>query len=301
MLWVVADDITGAAEMAGIALRFGCRVGLSVYTEDDACITPPSAEVDVQVYATDTRSMSEAEAIALTAQLGRQLKAAGCTNLFKKTDSALRGHIVPELKTLLKTTGIPHALLLPQNPSLGRILHGGIYSIKGTPLHKTPFASDPEYPATTSRAATLLKLTEEDANLIRLPDATTTEEVSACLHQTNDGQTLFAGAADLFTAWLYRQGYHPLASPTPFAGLGDNSALILCGSTARHPLANEPYLCRSHTPLRNMPLAVYQDQASAEAWLAELLPLYEAHPSLALVIDHPPLTDKAIALRLRTV
>ena len=57
---VIADDITGAAEIAGIAVHYGLQVELLT----DVGGSAPKA--DVLVVATDTRSLSEADAVAET-------------------------------------------------------------------------------------------------------------------------------------------------------------------------------------------------------------------------------------------
>ena len=62
MIAVIADDITGAAEMAAIAHRLGLRVKLTMQPE----ATP---DCDVLVIATDTRSMSESEAATVSREL----------------------------------------------------------------------------------------------------------------------------------------------------------------------------------------------------------------------------------------
>ena len=96
---VIADDITGAAEMAGIAHCHGQQVRLLC----SLCCDQVAAEkTGTTVIATDTRSMTEGEAVAETRRLISHLLPLS-TPLFKKTDSALRGHVVAELKTLMKT------------------------------------------------------------------------------------------------------------------------------------------------------------------------------------------------------
>ncbi len=147
MIAVVADDITGAAEIAGIGYRFGLTVGFLTEVEG------PLPECDVLVLATDTRSMNEQEAVTETHRVVRELRGRGVQAFFKKTDSALRGHIVAELKAFLQESGCSRALLMPQNPSKGRIVKQGVYYINGRPLQETSFAFDPEFPANSSVVA----------------------------------------------------------------------------------------------------------------------------------------------------
>jgi uncharacterized protein YgbK (DUF1537 family) len=310
---VIADDITGAAEMAGIAHRLGLKVHLYIYrgglegageragTASDTA--SGAGTVDLQVYATDTRSMSEQEAVAETEQLAKQLCAAGTRPLlFKKTDSALRGHIVPELKALMHTLRIPCAVLIPQNPSMGRVVREGVYYIDDTPLHLTRFSFDPEYPAVTSEVRTRLGLRNGDN--ILFADADSVGQIAATVSAQADDETLFAGGADCFTAWIrdyilgtdYAEGTGNRRDETDCAeetGTTCGNTLFVCGSTIRHSLPDGVLRC-------NMPEALFLGAAPSTVWTAQLLPLYQqAATPLALVIDHPPQPGKAVAARLR--
>ena len=126
ILMVVADDLTGAAEIAGIAIRYGLRTTL---------VMKPSAtaideDIDVLVVATDMRSMSEQEAVDVLSSMLHPVASRihdGSLQLFKKTDSALRGHSMAETDTTLKSLGLHTAVLIPQNPSKGRIIDQGRY------------------------------------------------------------------------------------------------------------------------------------------------------------------------------
>ena len=58
MIVVIADDITGAAELAGIALRYGLRVSLSNEIKK-------SEGFDVLCLYTNTRSVQKNDAVAM--------------------------------------------------------------------------------------------------------------------------------------------------------------------------------------------------------------------------------------------
>ena len=128
MIAVIADDITGAAEIAGIGYDYGLKVVLTRQLEDHlpAC--------DLLVCITNTRSLPKEEAISQSLALGKKLTALGIDTLFKKTDSVLRGHVLAELEALLEATDKQGALLLPANPSLGRQIIGGIYYVNQQPI-----------------------------------------------------------------------------------------------------------------------------------------------------------------------
>ena len=196
---VIADDITGAAEIAGIAFSKGQEVRL-------LCSSPLNCDSvavnGTTVIATDTRSMSEVEAVAETRHIIRPLSLEGDGGrlLFKKTDSALRGHVVAELTALMESTGYQRAVYLPANPTKGRVIKNGLYYINKVPIHETAFSYDPEFPAKTS----VLKerFPDAEANGIIMPDAESMDDIRNIIGLYNDGKTLFAGAADLFSALL---------------------------------------------------------------------------------------------------
>ena len=109
---VIADDITGAAEIAGIASTRGADVRL-VCGSSVGCYSV--ATDGTTVIATDTRSMSEVEAVAETRRIASAINHQPSA-IFKKTDSALRGHVVAELQALMEATGALRCVYLPATP-----------------------------------------------------------------------------------------------------------------------------------------------------------------------------------------
>ena len=284
---VIADDITGAAEMAGIAFTHGQQVRL-VCSGSVCC---DSVAVNgTTVIATDTRSMTEAEAVAET----RRITSAfihHTSAIFKKTDSALRGHVVAELSALMQATDYHRAVFLPANPSKGRIIRGGIYYINHVPIHETDFSFDPEFPATTS--ALKERFPDAEQYGIIMPDAESEEDIRRVIAKYNDGKTLFAGAADLFSAMLGTFGNTRITSNTRASRLSGSSTLILCGSTQSKPLD-------LGIPVCEMPREVYDGHEGADYWLAHST-LIPPPSSLLLSIPYTHRTGKAVAVHLRTV
>ena len=289
---VIADDITGAAEIAGIAFSKGQEVRL-------LCSSPVNCDgVAVNgttVIATDTRSMSEVEAVAETRHIIRPLSLEGDGGrlLFKKTDSALRGHVVAELTALMESTGYQRAVYLPANPTKGRVIKNGLYYINKVPIHETAFSYDPEFPAKTS----VLKehFSDAEANGIIMPDAESMDDIRNIIGLYNDGKTLFAGAADLFSALLEMTPndtphpssiiHHP-SSITPHP-----SSIILCGSTQSKPLDWD-------IPIAPMPRDIYDGNEDISLWDTSA---YKEKHSLILTMPYTHRTGKAAAVHLRTM
>ena len=311
---VIADDITGAAEIAGIAFAQGQEVRLVCGGTVCCCDT---ATYETTVIATDTRSMSEAEAIAETRCIAKfplgarpfpRLTGALPCVFFKKTDSALRGHVVAELSTLLEATGYKRAVYLPANPSKGRVIHGGTYYINGKPIHETDFSFDPEFPAKTS----VLKerFPDAEAKGIIMPDAESEDDIRNVIAQYDDGKTLFAGAADLFSemigmgcgrlkktiATYHGDTYHgdrPSDSSLRSTnhGVSPHDTLILCGSTQSKALD-------LGIPIAPMPREVYDGNTDLSLWDTTA---YDEQHSLILTMPFTHRTGKEAAVHLRNM
>lgn len=311
---MIADDITGAAEIAGIAHAHGQQARLvcacpadgesgSVYCDSVAVTT---------VIATDTRSMSEADAAAEIRRIASAISH-HTSPIFKKTDSALRGHVVAELSALMQTTGYQRAVYLPANPSKGRIIRNGVYYIKEAsgkgqevrevPIHETAFSYDPEFPAKTS----VLKerFPDAEAKGIIMPDAESEADIRMVIQQYDDGKTIFAGAADLFRATLLQKPISPIGLISPISPIDLISpiSLILCGSTQSKPLD-------LGIPIAPMPREVYDGEQDADYWFQSLTSPLSAQASsptkgplssLILTIPHTHRTGKETAVHLRTV
>ena len=160
MIAVLADDFSGAAEVAAIARRYGLLV--EVHTTFQ-----PSSSADLVVIDTDTRSTSRAEAEHRVAEEVRRLDEGGVGSVYyKKVDSVLRGHVVAELRRVLELTGRQRALLAPFNPSYGQTIRDRRYAIRGTPLDETRFAEDPEYPVRTADVVELLDRDEMSVHYV---------------------------------------------------------------------------------------------------------------------------------------
>jgi len=146
---VIADDLTGAAEIAGAALRFGLtsEVQLGRLVDSDA---------DVVVVDADSRSSSAETAFAKVHELTEQAVAMRPDVLFKKVDSLLRGPVLAEITAMRIAGGFDRCLLLCGNPRKRRTVIGGKVYVDGVPLHDTGFAVDPEHPCSTNDVVQLL-------------------------------------------------------------------------------------------------------------------------------------------------
>lgn len=338
MIIVIADDLTGAAEIAGIATRHGLSTQLTTQPAS------PLPAADVIVIATDTRSGSATDAVKATIAVAKLVDdcvkthrsavpslndrkdnadgfnhdiLCGCKGkiavsdrniiLFKKTDSALRGHIVAESQALMRELGYAKALLIPQNPSKGRVIRAGIYLINGVPLDQTPFAYDPEFPARTAEIQHLLNgakslaVNGEMTDGVWIADAADAGEIFTQMAKASRN-TLIAGAADCFEAFLRKNAIGKAsdndrcARPDSITG----SLIVVCGSTQSHSLKDQPGIIASGAAEITMPDDVFNG-SPADRWISEIIKSYTANGSIVITINHPSTGGKAYAVRLRQI
>jgi uncharacterized protein YgbK (DUF1537 family) len=306
MIAVIADDLTGAAELGGIALRHGLTS--EVQTEFH-----PTDEAEVIVIDTDSRSCPPEEAAARIRAQAQELTSIGFDWLYKKVDSVLRGPVVAELEALLAASGRQKALLVPANPSLGRTIRNGCYFIDGRLLHETDFANDPEYPRTSSDVLDILG-TAESVDLhrcdcaqtslrdgISIGDATCRKDLLE-LAQRVDDRTVPAGGADFFSALLEMKG-----SPLRTSYGGDDSfrtgaALFVSGSSSQYSRTAIDAARTSGVPVCHMPDGLLAgDDGTDEllsTWVDDTAGAFEKHSQVIMAVAQPVVQSPDLALKL---
>lgn len=233
---IVADDLTGAAEISGMALRFGLSVEIVHALEDPT-------QKEVRVLNTNTRSLDVEAAMAHLQQLF--LADSKCFSsetwdwIYLKFDSALRGHIPEEIAFYRQVFKKDKVVFCPVNLALGRVIRDGVYLVDGKPIAETDFAQDPEFPIHSSVVQEVLG--GADWRLLEQPNKLS-ETYQACIIAEVDDETglnewastgvaegIYAGAAAFFEAILrYRKKERPQIwgdSPLP-----QPPVLYVCGS-----------------------------------------------------------------------
>lgn len=208
MIAVIADDFTGAAELAGIARRYQLTVQL--------CIgIAKNADADLIIISTDSRSKTQEAALEATQLAIQSLLPFQPLWIYKKTDSVLRGYVVAELLLQLELQKMNKAILLPANPSLGRTIHEGCYYVNGISIEQTNFNTDPEFAIRSPKISHMLRAKDNlmvhvvntnmplPENGIIVGEATKTADLEYWLDQADEA-TIFAGAGDAFELLLLR-------------------------------------------------------------------------------------------------
>jgi uncharacterized protein YgbK (DUF1537 family) len=231
-LLVIADDLTGAAEIGGIAVARG----LSARIVLRASLVAAVEDADVVILDTNTRQLAPAAAAEALTDIAPLVVSPRFPRLYKKVDSALRGPVAAEIDAVLRAGRCRRAILIPQNPSRGRVIVDGQYLIDGVPLDQTFMARDPEHPADTADALrrlgrfadTPVTLVPTDGDLpvtgIALCDAADLTTIQRRAAEV-DTTTLPVGGADFFRAVLGGQQTQP-----PEAPRRDRATLVICGS-----------------------------------------------------------------------
>src|SRR5215218_6039224 len=133
MLAIVADDLTGAADTSACFADAGWRTVIPFTT-----VAP--SNIDVLALSTESRDLANVEAAeAVYRAILKMAANAPSRWLYKKVDSALRGHPREELLAAMNAVGTRRALVAPALPAEGRTTRGGRQFINGLPLQSSTF------------------------------------------------------------------------------------------------------------------------------------------------------------------
>jgi uncharacterized protein YgbK (DUF1537 family) len=263
---VIADDLTGAGEIAGIGHRYGLptrlvRGQLSKF------------ETGVTVVDTDSRLLSASDASEVVRRFLSKAPTGQYDIVYKKIDSALRGQILPELEALMGAFGRSAALVVPENPSRGRTVRAGEYRIDGALLQTTAFGNDPDYPARTSNVLQILGSSpygriacldpgqEPMASGITIGAASTLHDVrhwAAGVHK----QLVPAGGADFFQAIL--EQLHLGATRSFMRELPAGNTLFVCGSVSAYRRDLSHRAAKEGIEICPMPDRLFRGSSTAE-------------------------------------
>ena len=157
-LGVIADDFTGATDIAGFLVNNGLSTVQLNGVSDMAA--PP--DVQAVVISLKSRSCPAGEAVELSRTALRYLKKHGCSRFFFKYcstfDSTAKGNIGPVTDALLHELGERFTVICPSLPVNGRTVCHGYLFVNGALLNESGMRNHPLNPML-------------DANLMRLMDA----------------------------------------------------------------------------------------------------------------------------------
>jgi len=303
MIGVIADDLTGAAELGAVGLRHGLRAEIVRSGQ-------PSGKADLVCVDTDSRSCNPAEAGKRAAAAARLLHQSGAEWIYKKVDSVLRGQVTAEVEAVMEQLQLHRALLLPANPSLGRVIRNGQYFVRGKPIHKTEFARDPEYPRRAPQVMRLLKLPEKFSirlsngnrslsdDTIVVGNAATSADVrewAAC----READMLPAGGSEFFGALLAAIPVLVPANGEIVPDAAPGRELFVCGTSTESARKFVAVARRRKTPVFSLPRELIWGAdfsvAAQEAVTQRVLAAFETGPRVILNVGLPPVRNPVVA------
>lgn len=154
-LGCIADDFTGATDLAGLLARSGVKVSLRIGTPKG----PPSDTAAVEVIALKCRTAPVADAVSQCREALAWLKAAGAQRFFWKYcstfDSMPEGNIGPVADALMADLDVQQTIYCPAFPENGRAIFMGNLFVGQQPLHESPMK---DHPLTPMRDSNLMRL-----------------------------------------------------------------------------------------------------------------------------------------------
>lgn len=145
---ILADDITGAADTGVQFLPAYAPIYLIDHRSISVGISADLPQ-GISVF-TNSRGLASGEAIQAVSAASQAIRALNPRRVYKKIDSALRGHIGAELETAMESLGLPYSFIAPAFPGQGRTTVAGIHRINDVPVAETEIGLDPVTPVTES-------------------------------------------------------------------------------------------------------------------------------------------------------
>lgn len=163
LLGCVADDLTGATDLALMLARGGLRTVQTTGVPDDAL---DLGAVDALVVALKSRTIPAVDAVDQSLRAAAFLKTAGAERYFFKYcstfDSTDQGNIGPVTEALLKFTQSDFTIACPAFPANGRTIYLGQLFVNGVPLNES---SMKDHPLTPMRDANLVRVLQRQTTL----------------------------------------------------------------------------------------------------------------------------------------
>jgi 3-dehydrotetronate 4-kinase len=326
LLGCIADDFTGATDLASTLVRQGMRAMQLIGVPEG-----PLPEADAIIIALKSRTIPARDAIAQSLAACDALLTAGATQILFKYcstfDSTEAGNIGPVAEALLKRLDAPFAIACPAFPTNGRTLYQGHLFVGAKLLNESGMEN---HPLTPMRDADLVRvLGRQCEGSVGLIPFSVVERGAAAIRdevtRLRDANRRFAIADAVTDAHLMALGEacarHPLITggsgiamglPENFRRAGtlpareDAGALppvgghcaVLAGSCSRATLG-QIGLARDHVPTLELDAVATPDSAAltaqAVSWMAGKL---EARRPVVIAASATPERVAALQARL---
>lgn len=164
LLGCIADDFTGATDLANMLVRGGMRTVLSIGLPT----SPLQGTADAVVIALKSRTIAATEAVSQSLQACSWLRQAGASQFFFKYcstfDSTEHGNIGPVTEALMQALECPITIACPAFPENKRSIYRGYLFVGEVLLNESGMENHPLTPM-------------RDANLVRVLQSQTSHKV----------------------------------------------------------------------------------------------------------------------------
>ena len=175
LLGCIADDFTGATDLANMLVKSGMRTVQTIGVPADGAALDTMIDADAIVVALKSRTIAATDAVAQSLAAYEWLRAQGCRQFFFKYcstfDSTDAGNIGPVADALLDAAGGGFAIACPAFPENGRTIFRGHLFVGDVPLNESGMEHHPLTPM-------------KDANLVRVLQRQTTAKVGLIRYDT---------------------------------------------------------------------------------------------------------------------
>jgi len=294
ILGCIADDFTGATDLANMLVRGGLRTVQLLGMPESGTPVP---DVDAVVVALKSRTIAPADAVSQSLATLDWLKAAGAQQFFFKYcstfDSTDEGNIGPVTDALMDALGADFTIACPAFPETGRTIFKGHLFVGDELLSDTHMRHHPLTPMTDSNLVAVLgRQTKREVGLIQhgqieqgVPaigtaiEALKAEGTSiAIVDAVDDGQLYTVGEALADLKLITGGSGIALGLPANYrkAGLvGENKtadkvpavegpAMVLSGSCSAATLGQVAEFAKTRPALPLDPLAIADDPGTVD-------------------------------------
>ena len=182
LLGCIADDFTGATDLAGILVKNGMRTSVMIGVPAGRC----EGGNDAIVIALRSRSAPRSDAVQSSVAALRWLRQTPCRQFFFKYcstfDSTDQGNIGPVAEALMEELGADFTIACPAFPANGRSIYNGYLFVNGVLLHESGMRDHPLNPM-------------KDSNLVRVLQRQSRRKVGLI-----DYQSVRSGASSIRSA-----------------------------------------------------------------------------------------------------
>lgn len=244
-LGCIADDYTGASDLANTLTRAGLRTVQTIGVPADDLALP---EVDAVVVSLKSRSIEAGLAVARSRAAEKWLRGRGAGHVMFKIcstfDSTDAGNIGPVMDALRADCGEAIVLVTPAFPETGRTVYQGNLFVGAVPLNESPLKDHPLNPMRDSNLVRVLaRQSKTQVGLVDLPTVTRGAEAVRARLADLAGKGIGAAIIDaVFDRDLETVGLvaarHRLSVGASGMGLGLARALVSTGKVRSAAASN---------------------------------------------------------------